>query len=127
MAIPQTLKTQVGGSHYKKYAIQPLEFAEKLKLSPIVFCIFKYVCRYKDKQKPVEDLQKALHCVDVFVEIGDEKSLTYDRNEWHDFLTQFEEPHAMALLSVLTLQSSKAYAETAKGHISILLNGVTNE
>lgn len=126
MTIPQTLKMQVGGNHYKKYKIQPLEFAEDLKLSPVIFCIFKYVCRYKDKQKPVEDLQKALHCVDVFVEIGDEKSLTYS-HKWHEFLSQFEEQHAITLLSVLTLQSSKSYAETVKNNISILMNGVINE
>ena len=37
MTIPNSLKTQVGGSHYKKYRHQPLEFAEKHGLSPIIF------------------------------------------------------------------------------------------
>lgn len=32
MTIPNSLQTQVGGSHYKKYRYQPLEFAESSTL-----------------------------------------------------------------------------------------------
>lgn len=51
MSIPKSLEIQVGGDHYKKYAIQPLEFAEKIGLNPICFSAFKYVTRFKDKKR----------------------------------------------------------------------------
>ena len=124
MTIPNSLKTQVGGSHYKKYRHQPLEFAEKHGLSPIIFCIFKYVCRYKDKQKPVEDLQKALHCIDIFVECGKEKTNLYGINELSDFITQFDKEHGKAIFDVLRLQGDKNKADEAKASINLLLQGV---
>ncbi|ALV64618.1 DUF3310 domain-containing protein [Campylobacter fetus] len=61
------LDEEVGGDHYKKMAIQPLEFITKNKLD---FCegnIIKYVCRYKDKNG-LEDLKKARHYLDVLIE-----------------------------------------------------------
>lgn len=60
-------KTQVGGSHYKKYAIQPTEYIMKNNLS---FCegnVIKYVTRYKDKNG-IEDLKKARHYLDILIE-----------------------------------------------------------
>lgn len=66
--IPETsLDVQVGGSHYKDMAIQPIEFILKNKLG---FCegnILKYVCRYKNKNG-VEDLKKARHYLDILIE-----------------------------------------------------------
>lgn len=124
MTIPDSLKTQVGGSHYKKYRHQPLEFAEKHDLSPIIFCIFKYVCRYKDKQKPVEDLQKALHCIDIFVECGKEKGILYNVDQLSDFITQFDKEHGKAVLDVLRLQGDKSKADEARTSINHLLKGV---
>lgn len=124
MTIPNSLKTQVGGSHYKKYRHQPLEFAEKHGLSPIIFCIFKYVCRYKDKQKPAEDLQKALHCVDIFVECGKEKRILYNVDQLSDFIAQFDKEHGKAIFDVLRLQGNKSKADEARTSINQLLQGV---
>lgn len=121
MAIPNSLTVQVGGSHYKKYEHQPLEFAEELDLSPIIFCIFKYVCRYKDKAKPVEDLQKALHCINVFIEIGKVKPLLVDVYKLMRFLGQFHTPHSNAIAKVLQLQSNKAIADDLRKDINYLL------
>ena len=64
------LDKQVGGSHYKDFAIQPLEFITKNKLSYIQGNIIKYVTRYKDKNG-VEDLQKAKHYIDLLIELED--------------------------------------------------------
>lgn len=64
----KALGIQVGGSHYRKYAIQPVEFIERNNLS---FCqgnIVKYVCRYKDKNG-IQDLLKARHYIDILIEI----------------------------------------------------------
>lgn len=124
MTVPNSLKTQVGGSHYKKYRYQPLEFAEKHGLSPIIFCIFKYVCRYRDKQKPVEDLQKALHCVDIFVECGKEKDILYNVDRLSEFLEQFDNEHGKAIFDVLRLQGDKSQADEARISINHLLKGV---
>ena len=124
MTVPNSLQTQVGGSHYKKYRYQPLEFAEKHGLSPIIFCIYKYVCRYRDKQKPVEDLQKALHCVDIFVECGKEKDILYNVDRLSEFLEQFDNEHGKAIFDVLRLQGDKSQADEARISINHLLKGV---
>lgn len=120
MEIPKSLQTQVGGNHYQKYKVQPLEFAEKKGLSPIVFCIYKYVCRYKDKNG-LEDLKKALHCCDVFAECGVEKEILYSTNELGDFLSQFENQHAKAMFDVLKVQGSKEHIGTLKSQINTLM------
>lgn len=121
MTTPKSLQTQVGGSHYKKYAIQPLEFAEKAELTPIIFCIFKYVCRFKDKNKPVEDLKKALHCIDVFLECGHVKPLEFELAHIIEFLSQFDKLHGSALFEVLKLQTKKTVAQANKTRNAIYL------
>lgn len=55
------LDVQIGGNHYKKGGMQPMELADKVGMLPSCFSIFKYVYRHKDK-KGREDLNKALHC-----------------------------------------------------------------
>lgn len=119
MTTPKSLQTQVGGDHYKKYAVQPLEFAEKAELTPIIFCIFKYVCRFKDKGRPREDLKKALHCIDVFLECGREKPLSFELVKIVEFLSQFDKTHADALYAVLELQTSKTVMQADKTRNSI--------
>lgn len=42
MTIPNSLKTQVGGSHYKKPRYQPLEFAEAYNRSVVLKDKFDY-------------------------------------------------------------------------------------
>lgn len=63
--MPDILKTQVGGNHYSKLAMQPCEIAEALRLPFMLANAVKYVTRYKDKGG-VEDLKKALHCLEVY-------------------------------------------------------------
>ena len=57
-AFPQD--RQVGGSHYKKFRIQPYEFISKNNLSFFQGNVIKYVCRYLFKNK-IEDLEKIIH------------------------------------------------------------------
>jgi len=57
---------QVGGSHYKNYKIQPIEYTLANSLN---FCqgnVIKYITRYKDKNG-VEDLKKAKHYIDILI------------------------------------------------------------
>lgn len=126
MTIPNTLKTQVGGNHYKKYAIQPLEFAEKIELQPICFSAFKYVVRYKDKNG-VEDLDKAIHCLDIHDEIGKEKFLYVSLNKMTEFLEQFSYGHANAMYLIFRSQTNKNYIDEAKRAIELLKTSLQAE
>jgi hypothetical protein len=59
--------TQVGGNHYKKMRIQPLEYALDNDLGICEHAIVKYVSRWKDKGG-IEDLRKARHYLDILIE-----------------------------------------------------------
>jgi len=63
------LNEQVGGDHYSKLAIQPVEYITKNKLTYLQGNVIKYITRYKDKGKPLEDLQKAKHYIDMLIEL----------------------------------------------------------
>ena len=66
--INNPLNIQVGGSHYKNFKIQPIEFIQKNNLSFIQGCIIKYICRYKDKNG-LQDLEKIKHYVDLLIQL----------------------------------------------------------
>lgn len=67
-----SLEQQVGGEHYKNFAIQPVEFIHKNNLGFIVGNIIKYICRYKDKNG-IEDLKKAKHYIDMLIELEEKE------------------------------------------------------
>lgn len=63
----KALNKQVGGSHYKEMAEQPIEFITANQLG---FCegnAIKYICRYKAKGG-VEDIEKAIHYLQILKE-----------------------------------------------------------
>ena len=51
-------KKQIGGTHYKKYAIEPWKFIRENNLNPFQANIIRYGVRYEDKNG-IEDLKKA--------------------------------------------------------------------
>jgi hypothetical protein len=55
---------QVGGTHYKDCAIQPLEYAIKNNLGPAEQLCIKYITR----QKGPEDIRKAIHSLELLLE-----------------------------------------------------------
>lgn len=60
--------TQVGGDHYRKLAIQPVEFITRNGLG---FCegnVIKYICRHAAKGG-AEDLDKAIHYIELLREL----------------------------------------------------------
>lgn len=61
------LNTQVGGAHYKRLPIQPVEYVHKNGIPYIEGNIIKYVTRWRDKGG-VADLQKARHYLDLLIE-----------------------------------------------------------
>jgi len=64
------LETQVGGSHYKGWKIEPIEFLikNKAKIGPAESSIIRYACRHSNKNG-VEDLRKIIHCAQLIAEI----------------------------------------------------------
>jgi hypothetical protein len=61
------LETQIGGDHYAKLAIQPMQYSMKNGLDPLQHTIIKYITRFRDKAG-IEDLEKAKHCIDMLIE-----------------------------------------------------------
>lgn len=62
------LDHQEGGSHYKEFAIQPVEFCQR---NAIPYCeanVIKYVCRHRRKNGKA-DLLKARHYIDLLIEL----------------------------------------------------------
>lgn len=55
---------QVGGNHYKQYAIQPAQFALANGLDYAQSNAIKYIVRHKDKNG-VQDLDKAIHYIEL--------------------------------------------------------------
>ena len=66
------LQTQIGGDHYTKLAIQPMQYSMKNGLDPLQHTIIKYVTRFRDKNG-IEDLEKAKHCIDMLIEYERDK------------------------------------------------------
>lgn len=58
---------EVGGDHYRKMKIQPIEFITANNLGFCVGNIIKYVVRYPHKNGK-EDLLKARHYIDLLIE-----------------------------------------------------------
>lgn len=64
---------QVGGDHYKKFKIQPYQFCYKNGFSNLQSEAISYISRYNlkwkdNKAKQVEDLQKAIHTLELLIE-----------------------------------------------------------
>lgn len=62
------LDVQVGGDHYKKWKIQPIEFAHANNMPFLDANAFKYICRHADKNG-VQDLRKAKHYLELIAEM----------------------------------------------------------
>ena len=58
---------QIGGSHYKKYKIQPSRFINENKILFAEGNAIKYICRHQDKGGK-QDLEKAIHYIQMIVE-----------------------------------------------------------
>ena len=58
---------QEGGNHYKKMAIQPIDFIYYNQIPFIEANVIKYVLRHRSKNG-IEDLKKARHYIDLLIE-----------------------------------------------------------
>ena len=62
-------EVQVGGSHYKKFTIQPAEFCYVNNIPYLEATAIKYLCRWKNKGG-IQDLEKAKHFIDLLIEFN---------------------------------------------------------
>jgi hypothetical protein len=65
--IPTAKDTQVGGSHYAKNSIQPIDYIIENNLGWCEANAVKYLTRWKAKNG-VEDLRKAKHYIELLIE-----------------------------------------------------------
>jgi hypothetical protein len=63
----KSYKKQVGGNHYKKYKIQPVEFIIKNNIGFVEGNVIKYILRFKDKGG-IADLEKAKHYIELLID-----------------------------------------------------------
>ncbi len=61
------LDNQVGGDHYKKFIIQPVEFCYHNNIPYLEATAIKYLCRWRDKGG-LQDLHKAKHFIDLLID-----------------------------------------------------------
>lgn len=68
----EVLTKQVGGSHYKDLNFQPIAVCESAgKVGGFSLGnVFKYLCRYPFKGCAVQDLNKAKHYVELYLEFN---------------------------------------------------------
>jgi hypothetical protein len=67
-----SLDRQVGGTHYKSFELQPVEFITRNKLSFLQGCIIKRICRYNvPGGKGLQDLAKIRHEIDLLIDLGE--------------------------------------------------------
>jgi hypothetical protein len=72
---------QVGGSHYKHMAIQPIDFIVANDIPYREANVIKYIVRWRSKNG-LEDLQKARHYINMLIEevvVGDTEEAEGDQ------------------------------------------------
>ena len=84
------LQTQVGGSHYKDKAMQPVELWAALNLNAFQGAIVKYITRHKEKNGAA-DIDKAEHFFALMIELEQAKPLPLWKPKKHAFLRYAEE------------------------------------
>jgi hypothetical protein len=72
--------TQVGGNHYTKMAIQPMEYSMLNNLGAAEHTVIKYVSRWKSKGG-VEDLRKAAHTLQLLIEFAEKAQPTATKRQ----------------------------------------------
>jgi len=60
-------KRQVGGNHYSRYNIQPIDFIIDNNLDWCEANVVKYITRWRDKNG-VEDLRKDMHYIQLLID-----------------------------------------------------------
>jgi len=64
----KALKVQIGGGHYKEFAIQPIQYIHANNIGYAEGNVIKYVTRWRSKGG-IADLLKARHYIDLLIEL----------------------------------------------------------
>jgi CCR4-NOT transcriptional regulation complex NOT5 subunit len=90
------LEKQVGGDHYKKVEVQPIQIAYMLGCTPLWVKVCKYITR--EKEDKIEDFQKAIHCIELeneMIELRSNKYMAemvrYEQEDIKKFAMQYED------------------------------------
>jgi hypothetical protein len=100
-----TVNMQVGGDHYKKRAIQPIDYILDNDLSFCEGCVIKYITRWRDKGG-VEDLEKAKHYLEFLIE-------KHGRDALSQALDTHDESNALPMDDALKAQTARTDAHFA--------------
>ena len=73
-------KKQIGGSHYKSFAIEPWTFVQENDLNPFQANVIRYACRYKNKGG-IQDLQKIIHYCEMEIDFMKKKEELVSQSE----------------------------------------------
>jgi len=73
-------KKQIGGSHYKSFAIEPWTFIQENELNPFQANVIRYTCRYKNKGG-IQDLQKIIHYCEMEIDFIKKKEDLISQSE----------------------------------------------
>lgn len=68
MSAPTALEKQEGGSHYKDFPIQPVEYIHANGIGYFEGNVIKYVSRWRSKGG-IEDLKKAKHYIELLIDL----------------------------------------------------------
>ena len=86
-------KKQIGGSHYKSFAIEPWTFVQENELNPFQANVIRYTCRYKNKGG-IQDLQKIIHYCEMEIDFM-KKKISDDsiekEEEWAAMIAQMQD------------------------------------
>lgn len=118
------LDVQVGGDHYKNVAMQPVQLAYMVGGSPAFKDVAKYLTRQKENRE--QDLQKALHYIQLENELLDYRASKYmvymtgyEGEEIGVFCSQFDDGPIYE--SILT-KMIDGYLQTAADELTQYIN-----
>tara|TARA_R100001509_G_scaffold57320_1_gene31613 strand:+ start:1287 stop:1556 length:270 start_codon:yes stop_codon:yes gene_type:complete len=77
-------KKQIGGSHYKSFAIEPWTFVQENNLNPFQSNVIRYACRYKNKGG-IQDLEKIIHYCEMEIDFMKKKNKSVIRPGVEEF------------------------------------------
>ena len=80
-------KKQIGGSHYKSFAIEPWTFVQENNLNPFQANVIRYACRYKNKGG-IQDLQKIIHYCEMEIDFIKKKEDLVSQSEVEEFAAE---------------------------------------
>jgi len=62
------MSKQIGGNHYQKYEIEPIEFITRNNIPFIEGNVIKYLVRWRDKGG-IQDIDKCIHYLEMLKDL----------------------------------------------------------